>query len=268
MIALAAGTRVDAAGLSVRFGRQVILRDLSLAVLPGECVGLLGASGCGKSTLLRTLAGMQAPDEGAVRLDGRDPREVEPGAVGFVPQDDIVHLALRVESALGYSARLRLGERPDLNARVDEVVALLGLEERRRVRVGRLSGGQRKRVSIGVELLGGPRLLFLDEPTSGLDPALEEHFMELFRKLARGGRTVVLTTHVLQSLQHLDLVGVMAAGRLAWFGPPAEMNDWFGVREAREIYGKLSGEGEALASRFQGSAQFHRYVRSRLEGAP
>ncbi len=261
-------TRVDASGLSVSFGRQVILRDLSLSVLPGECVGILGASGCGKSTLLRVLAGLQDPDSGAVRLDGRQPGEVPAGAVGFVPQDDIVHLALRVESALGYSARLRLGPVPELRARVDQVIDMVGLGERRKVRVGRLSGGQRKRVSIGVELLGGPGLLFLDEPTSGLDPALEEHFMALFRQLADGGRTVILTTHVLQSLHRLDLVGVLAAGRLAWYGPPSEMLGWFGVREARDIYSLLASSGASRATRFARTPWFHRFVRARLEASP
>lgn len=261
MIATAKGTRVDARDVKVRFGRNQILKGLSLSVFPGECVGILGASGCGKSTLLKVLAGLLAPTEGEVRLSG------DTGPCGFVPQDDIVHTALRVESALGYSARLRLGDRLDrkqLEARVDEVVRILGLEERRRVKIGRLSGGQRKRVSIGVELLTSPGLMFLDEPTSGLDPALEEHFMELFRKLADGGRTVLLTTHVLQSLHRLDLVGVMAAGRLAYYGPPGEMLAFFGVSEAREVYAKLA-QGDALANRFQASLHHRKYVLDRLQ---
>lgn len=252
---------MDASRIVVRFGRNPILKGLSLSVLPGECVGILGGSGCGKSTLLKVLAGLLPPMEGEVRLSG------ETGPAGFVPQDDIVHTALRVESALGYSARLRLGEtldRKTLESRVDEVIAVLGLEERRRVRVGGLSGGQRKRVSIGVELLGSPALMFLDEPTSGLDPALEEHFMELFRTLADGGRTVVLTTHVLQSLHRLDLVGVMAAGRLAYYGPPGEMLAFFGVAEAREIYARLA-QGDTLANRFEASVYHRKYVLDRLQ---
>jgi putative ABC transport system ATP-binding protein len=260
--------RVEASGLAKSYGRQSVLKGLSLSVLPGECVGLLGGSGCGKSTLLRLLAGLQEPDAGTVRLDGRPPSEIPAGTVGFVPQDDIVHLALRVESALSYSARLRLGESADLQARVDQTLDLLDLTPRRRARIGRLSGGQRKRVSIGVELLGGPGLLFLDEPTSGLDPALEEHFMELFRTLADGGRTVLLTTHVLQSLNRLDLVAVLGGGRLAWYGPPSEMLSWFGVREAREVYSLLTSEGAALASRYASSSWYRDLVLQRLGSSP
>lgn len=247
------GLRVQARDVKVRFGRTEILKGLSLCVLPGECVGILGGSGCGKSTLLKVLAGLLDPTEG----------QVLSGPCGFVPQDDIVHTALRVESALVYSARLRLDPTVDTKARVEDVLRTLGLHDQRNVRIGRLSGGQRKRVSIGVELLTSPGLMFLDEPTSGLDPALEEHFMELFRTLADGGRTVILTTHVLQSLHRLDLVGVMAAGRLAYYGPPGEMLGYFGVSEAREIYAKLA-QGEALASRFEASLHHRRYVRERL----
>ncbi len=262
-----AAIRVEASGLAKSHGRHSVLKGLSLSVLPGECVGILGSSGCGKSTLLGLLAGLLEPDAGSVRLDGRPPRELPAGAIGFVPQDDIVHLALRVESALDYAARLRLGGEGDLQARVDGILELLDLKEQRGVRIGRLSGGQRKRVSIGVELLGGPGLLFLDEPTAGLDPALEERFMDLFRNLADGGRTVLLTTHVLQSLSRLDLVAVLGGGGLAWYGPPSEMLSWFRVGEAREIYPLLASEGSALVRRYAGSSWHRDLVLRRPEAA-
>lgn len=255
--------RVDATGVSVRAGRLKILQDVTLSVLSGEFVGILGPSGCGKSTLLRALSGQQKLAGGKVLLDGKplDPRQT--GPIGFVPQDDIVHTSLTVEKALHYSARLRLPDESTGPA-VEEVLQQLDLGERRKTRIERLSGGQRKRVSIGVELLTKPSVLLLDEPTAGLDPALEEQFMELCRSLASQGRTVLMTTHVMQSLDRLDLAIVMCAGRLVYFGPPAQAAGFFGVGHLNDIYRNLgAGAAEQLATRFSASPLAQVYVQGR-----
>ncbi len=253
--------RVDATGLSVRAGRLKILQDLTVSVLSGEFVGILGPSGCGKSTLLRALSGQQKLAGGKVFLDGKELRDTS--QLGFVPQDDIVHTSLTVEKALQYSARLRLPD-VDTGPAVEEVIGQLELGERRKTRIERLSGGQRKRVSIGVELLTKPAVLFLDEPTAGLDPALEEQFMDLCRQLARQNRTVLMTTHVMQSLDRLDLVVVMCAGRLVYFGPPAQVAGFFGVAHLNDIYRQLSAAAaEGLASRYAGSSLAQQYVQGR-----
>lgn len=255
--------RVDANGVSVRAGRLKILQDVTLGVLSGEFVGILGPSGCGKSTLLRALSGQQKLAGGKVLLGGKalDPRDT--GAIGFVPQDDIVHTSLTVEKALLYSARLRLAD-DAIGPAVEEVVRQLDLGERRKTRIERLSGGQRKRVSIGVELLTRPKVLLLDEPTAGLDPALEEQFMDLCRTLARQGRTVLMTTHVMQSLDRLDLVIVMCAGRLVYFGPPAQTAAFFGVGHLNDIYRQLtSAAAEQLATRYAASPLAQTYVQGR-----
>lgn len=262
---------VQARGVGFAVKKTVILEDISLVVEPGECVGVLGPSGCGKSTLLRLLSGQARPTSGQVLIGDSepDPRDLARNRrIGFVPQDDIVHMALSVERALEYAARLRM--RPDATEEdhrkaVDAVLAQLDLEERRKLKVKRLSGGQRKRVSIGVELLTRPDLLFMDEPTSGLDPALEEQFMELCRKLSREGRAVIVTTHVLQSLDRFDLVAVMARGRLAYFGPPAQAPAYFGVPGIQEVYRQLqTGDPADMAARFASSPQQMAWVRERL----
>lgn len=264
---MTSGVQIDASDVSVTAGRTSILIRVSLVVKPGEFVGVLGPSGCGKSTLLKTLSGQIRPSVGRVLLDGHAPTGPAARALfGYVPQDDIVHACLKVERALAYSARLRLPVRTphtEIGARVDEVVSLMELGERRKNRVDSLSGGQRKRVSIGVELLTRPPLLFLDEPTSGLDPALEERLMDLFRSLTGHGRTVLLTTHVLQSVDRLHLVAVMSAGRLAFFGPPSEAPAFFGVGHIQDLYGAIAKDPAGWADRYRASSLYTQLVARR-----
>ena len=220
--------RLDALHLSRVVGNGAcILNDVTLTALPRELIAIVGTSGAGKSTLMDALNGVRPATSGAVLVNGRDYyREFAAMRliVGYVPQSDVVHRDLPTERALGYSAALRLP--PDTTvveraARVSAVLSEVGLDDRRTVPVGRLSGGQIKRVSIGVELLTRPSLFFLDEPTSGLDPGYEKRVMELLRGLADEGRTILLITHATQSIELCDHVAVMApGGYLAFFGPP------------------------------------------------
>jgi ABC-type multidrug transport system ATPase subunit len=228
----------------VEAGSTRILRDITLRIRAGEFVALLGPSGCGKSTLLKTLTGIMKPSSGAVRLEGV-PDGNGAGGVGYVPQDDIVHTALRVRDALWYAALLRLPEDlPDKvrRARVEEVLATLGLREHAHKRVRQLSGGQRKRVSVGVELLTDPRVLLMDEPTSGLDPALEEQLMAAMRRLTTADRITVLSTHAMASLATCDLVVVVARGQLCFVGPPAAAPPHFGVADYNAVFRRLVNE--------------------------
>ncbi len=244
----------------VSLGGKTIVHNVDFKATRGELVGILGPSGCGKTTLLMALSGFRPPTEGKVLFDGTDLLknfEELKREIGFVPQDDVVPLALRVERALGYTAELRLQgfEPEERQGRVDGVIRTLGLEGVRKQRVRNLSGGQRKRVSVGMELISRPSLIFADEPTSGLDPALERGLTETFRELASQDRVVVVTTHIMSSLDLLDRVCVLTAGRLAFLGAPGKMKEFFEVDDFIEIYGKLqSGSPESWASRFRKSS--------------
>ncbi len=230
--------------LFVELGGNSILKSVDFRAEPGQLVGVLGPSGSGKSTLLLALSAFRPADEGKVELDGVDLYENFDDfrtEIGFVPQDDIVPRSLRVERVLQYAAELRLRDEPvDVRrGRVDGVIRKLGLSDRRDVRVSKLSGGQRKRVNVGVELLVRPKLLFADEPTSGLDPALERALTETFAEMARDGAIVVVTTHIMTSLDLYDRLAVINAGRLAFFGPPDKAKPYFGVDDFTEIYARL-----------------------------
>ncbi len=254
------GDRVylHARGISVRRSRRTILHGMDISARGGELLAVLGPSGCGKSTLLHALSGFRPPSRGKISLGGRDfLREWKSlrHCIGYVPQDDIVPTQLRVEPVLDYAARLRL---PDLDERarhhrVEKVLRQLGLLDRRRLRVDRLSGGQRKRVSIAVELLAQPEILFADEPSSGLDPALEEELMGLFRRMADDGCLVVLTTHVMTSLPQVDRVVVLHEGHLVFSGPPEAARSWFRVEDFGDVYRRLGTRpGSDWAARWSG----------------
>ncbi len=220
--------------------KRTILQGITVAIKPGEFVGVLGGSGQGKSTLLNALCGINPATSGAVLINGlplTDRRRMRQLGIGYVPQDDIVHRELSVEQAISYSARLRLKlARAETAALVDGVIRRMGLEEHRAKRVSQLSGGQRKRVSIAIELLAKPTILFLDEPSSGLDPATEEELMNLLQKLAKTGLTVVCTTHVLQLAHLFDRLLIIHGGRCLFSGTADEARRLFLEREqTREI---------------------------------
>jgi ABC-type multidrug transport system ATPase subunit len=178
---------------------------------------------------MKALIGLHRLSTGHVLLDGRPvDAHTWKGSLGYVPQDDIVHPALKVEQALTYAARLRLGP-GDHRDRLDPVLRRLGLWDQRRQRIRTLSGGQRKRVSIAQELLSEPRVLVLDEPTSGLDPALEADMMTLLAHLAAAGTLVLATTHAMASLQRMSRVLVIFGGHLVYDGAPDRLAPYFGV---------------------------------------
>jgi len=250
-----------------------ILQDVSLSIYPQEFVAIVGASGSGKSTLLNALCGFRPASGGAVLLNGvdlYDHFDAYRNELGYVPQDDIIHRELTVYKALDYAAQLRMPSdttSAERSERIREVLQELDLSGCADLPIQQLSGGQRKRVSIGVELLTRPSLFFLDEATSGLDPGTEAQMMKLLRHLADQGRTVLLVTHATKNVMICDKVVILArGGYLAYFGPPEEALQYFGVSEFDEIYERLetARRPNEWADHFHGSPQYREHVRARL----
>ena len=252
----------------------VLADDVGFALEEGSLLAVVGPSGAGKSTLLGALTGLRPAPRGSVYFGGRDlyaDYDELRQRIGFVPQDDVVHPELTVEQSLLYAAELRFA--PDVTAeerrqRVEDVLVELGLAERRHLTVAKLSGGQRKRVSVAIELLTKPSLLFLDEPTSGLDPGLERSLMELLRSLADGGRTVVVVTHSTESLNLCDRVLFLApGGRSAYYGPPQLALAYFGLDSYQEVFRELSADTpEEWKARFLANEFGARYLVEPLAG--
>ncbi|MDX2812433.1 FHA domain-containing protein [Streptomyces sp. NPDC001902] len=263
--------------LSVRVddGGKVLLDDISFPVGEKCLLAVVGPSGSGKSTLLNALTGLRPANHGTVLYDGRDLyREYADlrQRIGLVPQDDILHQQLPVGRALSYAAELRFpGDtaKEERQARVDEVIAELGLEARVKQPVHTLSGGQRKRVSVALELLTKPSLLFLDEPTSGLDPGMDRSVMTMLRELADDGRTVIVVTHSVLSLEVCDRLLVMApGGRMAYYGPPSKTLPFFGFRQWPEAFEAFENEeNRDWAGQYEASPLYDEYVAAALEPA-
>ena len=228
-------------------GEVTLLDAVSFSVAAGELVAIVGLSGAGKTTLLDAMAGVAPTSAGSVRFDGIDLhanlRKFR-GVIGYVPQDDIIHADLPLQRTLRYAARLRLPS-SITSAEVDHAVRgaidTVGLTKYADVRVGSLSGGQRKRASIAVELLTEPRAFFLDEPTSGLDPATSAELSAHLRELADRSATVVFTTHSAEDLALCDRVVFMApGGRVGFVGTVDEALEHFGVSSVPELYRRLA----------------------------
>ena len=266
--------RIDAFHLKKVGNKNVILlNDISLVIPPRKFVALVGGSGAGKSTLMDALNGLRPAHDGTVLYNGVNYyRNLAAFStqLGYVPQDDIVHRDLTVERALYYAAKLRLPSdftKEQIKWRIDEVLEDVEMTERRGLLVSRLSGGQRKRVSIALELLANPGVFFLDEPTSGLDPGLDRKMMTLLRRLADRGRTVILVTHATNNINACDSVCFLAqGGRLAYFGPPNEAKAYFEKADFAEIYSTLEPTKDQpdipkrAEEKYLASEDYQRYV--------
>jgi ABC-type multidrug transport system ATPase subunit len=252
-------------------GRRKLLDDINLVVRPGEFVSLLGPSGSGKSTLMDCLNGRRRATHGKVLANGQDFYEEFDSfrqSLGYVPQKDIVHTQLSVHRALYYTARLRLPTDTDnveLEGRIEEVIKQMELGPHRDTMVGNLSGGQIKRVSLGAELLARPSLLYIDEATSGLDAGTEARMMQLFRHLSDEGKSIICITHTVENVDQCDLIIVLAAGKLVYYGPPEEATAYFEVKHLGKIYDQLqSREIGDWAAQFRGSRYYKEFVEDRL----
>jgi ABC transport system ATP-binding/permease protein len=234
-----------------------LLERVSLTARPGTLTAIIGGSGAGKTTLSRLIAGYATPTSGSVTFEGHNiHREYASlrSRIGMVPQDDVVHRQLTVNQALGYAAELRLPpdtSKADRAQVVAQVLDELGLTQHADTRVDKLSGGQRKRASVALELLTGPSLLILDEPTSGLDPALDLQVMTMLRQLADAGRVVLVVTHSLTYLDVCDQVLLMApGGKTAFLGPPDQIGDAMGTTNWAQIFAKVGADPDEANRRF------------------
>jgi len=228
---------IRASGLVKRFKQRTALDGLSLSVKQGELYGLVGPNGAGKTTLIRTLCGLLRPNEGEAHLLGwRVPSFRVQSQLGYMPQDFAVYDDLTVMQTLLFFGRLYDLSRQNIRARADELLELVQLTDRRDQRVGTLSGGMRRRVSLAVSLIHKPRLLFLDEPTAGVDPKLRRNFWDYFNQLASQDVTLVVTTHLIEEAARCHTIGFLIRGHLLVQAPPQEILTQTGAQNLDEAF--------------------------------
>lgn len=246
----------------VKGKNKYILDDTSLIIKPCEFVAIIGGSGSGKSTLMNCLNGFDKPSTGSVLVNGvdlYDNYEVLQSVIGYVPQQDIVHENLTLSEMLMYVAQLRMS--PDSTAeeyasRVAEVIDMVELNGHENTIIRKMSGGQKKRASIAVELIDDPSLFFLDEPSSGLDPGTERSLMLLLQKMSRKGKTIIAITHTTQNLHLCDkMIFLGSGGYMAYFGSPKGALEFFGVNDLAEAYLKVEKNPQGWEIRFNNSKQ-------------
>ena len=256
------GVKIAAEQLCKKVGKKgrekTITDNVSFTVEPNEFVAIIGGSGAGKTTLLNCLAGLTDYSGGGVLVNGepiRSSGKSMRSLIGYVPQQDIVYDSLTLERMLYYSAKLKMprdSSESEIRSKIDETLELVELSAHRGTLISKLSGGERKRVSIAVELLGSPRLFFLDEPSSGLDPGTEKHLMQLLRKLAATGKTVIMVTHTVQNLDLCDKIICMGrGGRLCFCGSPKETLSFFNKQALTDIYDELNNHSAECSERYR-----------------
>ncbi|MGV2584797.1 ATP-binding cassette domain-containing protein, partial [Mycobacterium avium] len=251
------GLEVNSVCYTVDHGKQ-LLDHISLTARPGTLTAIIGGSGAGKTTLSRLIVGYTTPTSGTVTFEGHNIHTEYASMrsrIGMVPQDDVVHRQLTVNQALGYAAELRLPPDTSKEERarvVAQVLEELDMTQHAETRVDKLSGGQRKRASVALELLTQPSLLLLDEPTSGLDPALDRQVMLMLRQLADAGRVVLVVTHSVSYLDVCDQILLIApGGKTAFCGPPDQVEPALGTRNWADIFAKVGADPDEANRRFK-----------------
>ncbi len=243
-------------------GEPVNLVDkVSLTIPRGHFMAIVGPSGCGKTTLLKTIAGLNPESEGSLFWEGRNLSEdgdLGPAEIGYVPQFSIAYDQLTVDESIEAATRLRVKTRgsQQLDARIDRVLEEVGLAAIADRPVKVLSGGQKRRLGLAMELVSDPKLLLCDEVTSGLDPRSEREIVHLLHDLSRKeGRIVLSVTHSLAHLELYDSILVLHEGRVAYHGTPAQLNHYFSVKDTEEVYPRLASQS---SERWQASWEKHK----------
>ncbi len=239
---------VNVEGLSRAFGDTVVVDSVSLDIGRGEFFSLLGPNGAGKSTTIRMLSTVLKPTAGDATIGGYSVTK-QPGAVreiiGVCPQNLALYEELRaIDNLLFFGGMVGLSQR-EARSRADEVLELIGLTERAKSKVATFSGGMKRRLNIGIALMGRPELLFLDEPTVGIDPQSRNNIFETIRQLTAEGVTVLYTTHYMEEADQLsDRIAIIDAGRIVAIGTPRELKEPFGDPSAitlEEVFLNLTG---------------------------
>jgi ABC-2 type transport system ATP-binding protein len=228
--------------LSKSFKTQHVLKNVSLDIRPGEIYGLLGPSGSGKTTLIKMMIGLELPSSGIVTFKGNKlkAKEVYP-SIGYMAQSDALYEELTAKENLAFTASLYGLKKERRKQQIEKVMEMVDLLPHLDKQVHQFSGGMKRRLSLASALLHDPDVLFLDEPTVGIDPVLRKEIWDGFHQLKREGRTIIITTHVMDEAERCDRLGLLQHGEIISSDTPAAIKTQYGVASIEDVFLKNGG---------------------------
>jgi ABC-2 type transport system ATP-binding protein len=233
---------IDLKHLQKKFGKETVLKDVTLQVAKGELLGLIGPSGAGKSTVIKTALGMEVADGGqALVLNTKMPNRQLLGRIGYMAQDDALYEALSAEENLRFFGRMKGVDKTQMAEQIAHVAQVVDLTPDLKKTVSGYSGGMKRRLSLAIALLGDPELLILDEPTVGIDPALRRKIWKELHGLRDAGRGVLITTHVMDEAELVDNVALLLGGQVMAYGAPEMLEAQYNVKTIEQVFLKAEG---------------------------
>ncbi len=233
---------IDLKHLQKKFGKETVLKDVTLQVAKGELLGLIGPSGAGKSTVIKTALGMEVADGGqALVLNTKMPNRQLLGRIGYMAQDDALYEALSAEENLRFFGRMKGVDKTQMAEQIAHVAQVVDLTPDLKKTVSGYSGGMKRRLSLAIALLGDPELLILDEPTVGIDPALRRKIWKELHGLRDAGRGVLITTHVMDEAELVDNVALLLGGQVMAYGAPGMLEAQYNVKTIEQVFLKAEG---------------------------
>ncbi|AVL00020.1 ABC transporter ATP-binding protein [Pediococcus inopinatus] len=228
--------------LMKKFSSQTVLKDVTLAVKPGEIVGLIGPSGAGKSTIIKTTLGMEVADGGSATVFGKTmPNRQLLSKIGYMAQTDALYDSLTAKENLAFYGRMKGLNKTEIQNEIEHVIRVVDLSQDLNKRVSGYSGGMMRRLSLAIALLGNPKLLILDEPTVGIDPALRRQIWRELAKIRNEGRAILITTHVMDEAELVDNVALILDGKIMAFDTPKKLKQQYQVNTIEDVFLKAEG---------------------------
>ena len=233
---------IDIQNLSKSFNKHQVLNQIDLKVNPSEIVGLIGPSGSGKSTIIKLALGMEKADGGEAKIFGKTmPQRKILNEIGYMAQNDALYMDLTGQENLKFFAQMKGVAQKNIASEIKRVSAVVDLTKSLNLRVSNYSGGMQRRLSLAIALLDNPKLLILDEPTVGIDPALRIQIWAELNKLKQQGRSVLVTTHVMDEAEKVDKVALILNGKVMEFDSPADLKQKYAVDTVEEVFLKAEG---------------------------
>lgn len=229
-------------GISKKYKKQIVLKNVKFDVNEGEIFGLLGPSGAGKTTLIRLIMGMELPNEGEIYIMGNKVPHIKTiEQIGYTAQSDALYTDLTAEENMKFYCQLYKVPKKHWKERIDKVLRIVNLNNESKKIVSKFSGGMKRRLSLAISLIHQPKILILDEPTVGMDPVLRKQIWEELKNLKKDGVTIVITTHVMDEAQYCDKIAMLRDGKCISVGKPSELVKTYDCDSLEDVFLKLGG---------------------------